>query len=141
MTEEDPDKRVDEDWKRRAREEKEKDRASLQGGAPAPEKGQGDQAPPRPGARGGRTPFMEFVNSLATEALIFLGAVAHPQTGEAVFAPEQAKHVIDVLHLLGEKTRGNLTPEEDQLLKSAVHELRLAFVEATMPAPPPPPRK
>lgn len=122
------DKRVDEDWKREAHAERAKDKEKL---APKEKEKSGD-------APGGRTPFIDFINALATEALMFLGAVAHPQTGQAVYAPEQAKHTIDILGLLEEKTRGNLTPDEERMLKGVLHEIRLAYVRASQ-APPPEP--
>jgi hypothetical protein len=56
-----------------------------------------------------------------------------------------ARSTIDVLGILAEKTRGNLSPAEDRLLQSALYEARMAFLEVTgmisMPAVPPPPAK
>ena len=112
-------KKVDEDWKRQVAQEKAKAEKKEE---------------PKPGDPTGPTPFMEFINALASEVMIYLGAVAHPQTGEAVFAPEQAKQTIDILHLLEQKTKGNLTPDEEKLLTNMVHELRLAYVESTRAA-------
>lgn len=141
---EDSIKKVDEDWKRRAQEEK---KLHLRGpvseppppASAEPRRSEPSEPGPHPPSRAGRTPFMDFLNGLATEVLIYLGAVAHPQTGQAVYAPDQAKQTIDLLHLLEAKTKGNLTLEEAQLLRTILHELRLAFVEATAPPLPPPP--
>lgn len=137
--------RIDEDWKVRARQEKEllqQQKRPAPASPPTPKKADAPagaaekKGPKRPEPRRGeRTPFMEFVNALATETLVYLGAIAHPQTGQAYFAPEQAQHTLDLLHLLEEKTQGNLTPDEEQLLKGAVHELRLAYVEMTQNPP------
>lgn len=132
-----PIQKVDEDWKRRAKEELLKVAAPATS-APA---GKPKDRKDAPRSRGGRTPFMDFMHALATEALIFLGAMAHPQTGQAVYAPEQAKQTIDILHMLEEKTKGNLTPEEEEMLRGVLHELRMVFVDATaretpVPAPP-----
>jgi hypothetical protein len=75
--------------------------------------------------------FISFVISLATTAAIHFGDVADPVTGAQ---PEPnldgAAQMIDILSLLEEKTRGNLTPEERQVLEQVLYELRLRFVEA-----------
>lgn len=120
--------RIDSDWKTRAQQEK----AQLAGQAQPARKTESKAAPGKPAAPlrpGERTPFMQFIQGLATEVLMCLGAVAHPQTGQAFFEPEQAKATIDLLHLLEEKTRGNLIREEEQFLQDVLHELRVTFVE------------
>ena len=124
-------KRVDEDWKKQAREEREKIAGEVR-----PKQ---EEAAAGGGAAAGTTDpkFLELIQALATEALMFLGAIAHPQTGQAVFAPDQAKRSIDYLHILEQKTKGNLSQEEADLLKNANHELRIAYVEASKKAPPP----
>ena len=76
--------------------------------------------------------FTAFVLSLATTAAIHLGDIPDPQTGQPYEAnPEGAKQMIDILSLLEEKTRGNLTAEERQVLEQVLYELRLRFVEVT----------
>jgi hypothetical protein len=76
--------------------------------------------------------FTAFVISLASTAAIHLGDLADPQTGEKL-APnlEGAAQMIEILMLLEEKTRGNLTAEERQVLEQILYELRMRFVEAT----------
>jgi len=75
--------------------------------------------------------FAAFVLSLAHTAAVHFGDVADPVTGDK---PDQnlaaAEQMIDILGLLEEKTRGNLTAEERQLLDQVLYELRLRFVEA-----------
>jgi len=75
--------------------------------------------------------FTSFVISLATTAAIHFGDMADPLTGQK---PEPnldgAAQMIDILSLLEEKTRGNLTAEERQVLDQVLYELRLRFVEA-----------
>jgi Domain of unknown function (DUF1844) len=75
--------------------------------------------------------FTSFVISLATTAAIHFGDVPDPATGKR---PEPdldgASQMIDILSLLEEKTRGNLTPEERQVLEQVLYELRMRFVEA-----------
>jgi hypothetical protein len=75
--------------------------------------------------------FAAFVLSLAHTAAVHFGDVPDPTTGQAAAANlPAAKQMIDILSLLEEKTRGNLTAEERQLLDQLLYELRLRFVEA-----------
>jgi hypothetical protein len=75
--------------------------------------------------------FTAFVLSLASTAAIHFGDLPDPQTNEPVEPNlEGAAQMIDILSLLEEKTRGNLTPEENQILGQVLYELRLRFVEA-----------
>jgi hypothetical protein len=76
--------------------------------------------------------FTAFVVSLATTAAIHLGDLADPQTGERLERNlEGAAQMIEILTLLDEKTRGNLTAEERQVLEQVLYELRMRFVEAS----------
>jgi len=77
--------------------------------------------------------FAPFVESQYLEALIFLGAVPHPQTGETMEDPEFARYKIDLLTMIQEKTAGNLTSEESRLMEDVLYQLRLLFVEKTNP--------
>ena len=75
--------------------------------------------------------FPAFVLSLAHTAAVHFGDTPDPSTGAT--APQDlvaAKQMIDVLALLEEKTRGNLSAEERQLIEQLLYELRLRFVEA-----------
>ncbi len=74
--------------------------------------------------------FSSMVVQQANMALMFLGKVPHPQTGEHVHEPETARVFIDQLEMLEAKTRGNLSPQEDKLLKDTLMSVRLQFVEA-----------
>lgn len=73
--------------------------------------------------------FSSFILSLATSALIHLGQEANPATGERSVELPSARQVIDLISLLEEKTKGNLTQEEDSLLRQILFTLRLKFVE------------
>ena len=75
--------------------------------------------------------FSAFVVSLATTAAVHFGDVADPSSGQKP-APnfEAAGHAIEMLALLEEKTKGNLTDEEERFLKQALYELRVRYVEA-----------
>ena len=76
--------------------------------------------------------FTSFVVSLATTAAIHFGDIPDPVTGES--SPlnlEGASQMIEILTLLDQKTRGNLTAEERQVLEQVLYELRLRFVDAS----------
>ena len=76
--------------------------------------------------------FTAFVLSLASTAAIHFGDLPDPVTG-APIAPnfEGAAQMIEILALLEQKTRGNLTAEERQVLEQVLYELRLRFVEVS----------
>ncbi len=73
--------------------------------------------------------FSAFVLGLASSALIHLGAHPDPESGQVKVDLPLARQSIDVLALLREKTRGNLTPEEDNLFGSILSDLQLRYVE------------
>ena len=76
--------------------------------------------------------FTAFVVSLASSAAIHFGDLADPNSGErAEINLEGAAQMIEILALLEEKTRGNLTIEERQVLEQVLFELRLRFVDAS----------
>jgi hypothetical protein len=72
--------------------------------------------------------FSTFVVSLSSSALIHLGVVADPMTGEQNKDLAIAKQTIDMLGMLQEKTQGNLTNEESQLMESMLYDLRMRYV-------------
>jgi hypothetical protein len=74
--------------------------------------------------------FITFVITLANAALVHLGLVRNPDTGEPNKDLSAARQTIDLIALLEEKTRGNLTPEEKQVIEETLYQLRMAFVEA-----------
>ena len=75
--------------------------------------------------------FAAFVLSLASTAAIHFGDMPDPVSGETpALNLEGAAQMIEILSLLDQKTRGNLTAEERQLLEQVLYELRLRFVEA-----------
>lgn len=72
--------------------------------------------------------FPSFIFSLSSTAFVSLGAIPDPETGKPEKNLPLAKQTIDLLGLLREKTRNNLTPEEDHLLDHLLHDLRMAYV-------------
>ena len=82
--------------------------------------------------------FINFLMSLATNAAAALGMMPHPGTGESGVDLELAKHWIDVLGMLRQKTRGNLAPQEDQMFEGILADLRMQYVSLTSGSAPPP---
>ena len=75
--------------------------------------------------------FIAFVYSLATNAAVHFGDLPDPITNQRRPPDlEAASQLIELLAMLEEKTRGNLTAEERQLLDQVIFELRMRFVEA-----------
>ena len=99
-----------------------------------------DQAPQTPAADPNRQPrapevtFLGFVMSLAQTAAIHFGDIPDPVSGQQG-APNlaAARQMIDILDLIEEKTRGNLSPEERQVLEQLLYELRMRAVETQKP--------
>jgi hypothetical protein len=73
--------------------------------------------------------FPTFILSLATSAQVHLGAIANPQTGKLETNLPLAKETIDLLEILKEKTKGNLTNDEDRLFEHLLYDLRMMYVE------------
>ncbi len=74
--------------------------------------------------------FIEFVMMQAQNAAMFLGRLPNPQTGHPEVNLEFAKLFIDQLEMISEKTRGNLTSDESEVLSGVLADLRMAFVQA-----------
>jgi hypothetical protein len=72
--------------------------------------------------------FPTFILSLNASALMHLGAIEEPETGRPSKNLPMAKQTIDILSMLEEKTRGNLTNEEENMLKNILYDLRIAYV-------------
>src|SRR5437660_6616376 len=90
--------------------------------------------------------FIEFVMMQAQNAALFLGQIPNPKTGEGEVNLELAKMFIDQLAMIQEKTRGNLTNEETTVLRNALSNLQMVYVEVSQhvargggQTPPPPP--
>lgn len=120
---------VDEDWKSQVAAEKEaasQPKASVEAeGAAA----HGDM-PPLPEAS-----FELLVSTFVTEAMVALGQFPHPGSGQMEADPEHAKFAIDMLEVIAQKTKGNLSPGEAQGLEDILHQLRMAFVAVTTQSP------
>ncbi|TVQ63789.1 MAG: DUF1844 domain-containing protein [Phycisphaerales bacterium] len=115
---------IDDDWKSQAQAEKEKLSAKERESAEKKAAQGGEEGMPK-------ADFTELVRTLAIPALMYLGQVPDPQTGQAILAPDAAKLHIDLLGVLEAKTKGNLTDEEQQLITGFLGDLRAVFVEVT----------
>jgi hypothetical protein len=73
--------------------------------------------------------FSTFILSLSTNAYIYLGILEDPLRKEKKVNLEAAIHVIDIIAMLKEKTKGNLAPNEEQLLDSILYELRMQYLK------------
>ena len=108
---------VDEDWKTQVQAEKETltDKQTRQPEAPG--------APELPPAS-----MSLLITTLATQAMAVLGQIPDPDDGSTIVQLDQAKHVIDTMAVLEEKTKGNLTTDEATLLQSVLHQMRILYI-------------
>lgn len=81
--------------------------------------------PPAPPAS-----FEILISMMFTQAMAMLGHMPDPASGETTVNKPYAKHYIDTLDMLGEKTKGNLSDDESKILSEALHALRMAYVNA-----------
>lgn len=75
--------------------------------------------------------FPTFVLSLATSAQVHLGAIPNPASGKQENDLVLAKQTIDILGILKDKTKGNLSGDEDRLFEHVLFDLRMMYVEAS----------
>jgi hypothetical protein len=122
-------KRVDESWKEQAEREK------HAAGAAAASASQQPQTPGQAAAAGREgteelpeARFDLFIQGLAMETLIAVGDVPHPATRKQTVNLPQAKYLIDLLGVLEEKTKGNLTVDEERLFKDLLYQLRMRYL-------------
>jgi hypothetical protein len=107
--------------------------AAVKKNAPAPVASKSDDeeqaiAPPADAPK--RIPaFENLVRMLGSNAAMVLGAYADPRTGQPMIDPDAARELIDMLDALREKTRGNLSPEEDTLLLDLLGKLKMTYLE------------
>ena len=74
--------------------------------------------------------FAQLISQQSNLAMLLMGKIPHPQSGEIVRDIEASRLFIDQLEMLEAKTKGNLTKAEEQILKQGLWSLRMAFVEA-----------
>ncbi len=118
--EEEPKIIVDEDWKARVEREREEARKTEE-----TKKAEGPEAEP---AREEAPSFDGLVSSLTMQAMISLGVIAPRDAKEVTVDLGTAKYLIDSLMVLRDKTKGNLTPEEEGYLAQSLADLQQAYV-------------
>ena len=124
--EEEKDKKIiiDEDWKKEAQREKEKLEAQE-------EQEQGEETE-EGGGRNGPLPkgdLAALISMLTTQALFAMGLLQIKGQEDREPDLELARYNIDMLETLAEKTKGNLNPEEDKVLKHTLNDLRMGYVQ------------
>jgi Domain of unknown function (DUF1844) len=131
MPGEEPKLIIDSDWKNQAQAEKDRlEQAAAAKKAKSPAAGiAGGGVEGETEGEEGPAGFKDLVAMFATQAMSYMGYFPDPRTGQAVVALDYAKINIDMLGILEEKTKGNLTEEESAFMQRTVGELRMAFVE------------
>jgi len=110
---------IDEDWKSQVQREKEEARKKAEE-APKPEE--------KPAPEAEEASFEGLVSGLAMQAMIALGVLAPRDAKEVMIDLRGAKYVIDLLIVLRDKTKGNLTPEEQGYLAESLADLQQTYV-------------
>ncbi len=139
---------VDNDWKAQAQREKESleaaSKAKAGAAAAAPPAAKTDAAAPTAAPGGAaaapaaaaprkalpQASFEVLVQQIVTQIMLYLGEIPHPSTGRRMRDVELAKHHVDTLGMLEQKTKNNLTEDEQKLLDSALYEMRMHYVSA-----------
>ncbi len=98
--------------------------------APEQPRGESREAHPELGGELPEINFSTFVISLSTQALMHLGEIPDPLSGKVASDLPVAKQMIDIIGVLGEKTRGNLDAGEQQLIEDVLYDLRMRYVAA-----------
>ena len=73
--------------------------------------------------------FETLLSTIVTQALFAMGAIPDPQTGQPMLHLDLARHHIDMLTVLEDKTKGNLSDDESKALSSTLYELRSRYVQ------------
>ncbi len=140
--EQDPKIIIDEDWKTQVeREREELKEIEAKEEAAAEESGVGenvaDSTPSETSAEQGPLPpasIAMLISSLATQALASLGQLPDEEGKASPLNLDYAKHFVDLLAVLEEKTKGNLEEEEEKMLTEALHQLRMMYVATAQQA-------
>jgi hypothetical protein len=144
-------KKVDDEWKEQMRRERAAAAAAREAPpqraqAPAPGAPAAAAAPesmpgarPAPQAQPGQPKasaadqqakiFMALLGSLAQQALMQLGEIPNPFTGQQELDLQGGRSTIDLLAVLQAKTKGNLSAEESQALEETIHDLKMRYIE------------
>jgi hypothetical protein len=119
---------VDNDWKAQAQAEKEKLAQQAESHGPAGAETAGTEQPGQPRELPPAS-FTTLVTSLVAQTIFALGGMEDPKTKRRYVDLDLAKHHIDTLAVLEEKTRGNLSTDEKTLLDRSIYETRMRYVQ------------
>ncbi|MEM0924607.1 MAG: DUF1844 domain-containing protein [Planctomycetota bacterium] len=108
---------IDDDWKSQVEKEKQ------QVAEPAESSGEAEREMPPAN-------LAMLISTFYSQAMMSLGVMPHPETGEKSTDLVMAKHFVDTLEMLQEKTKGNTDEEEDKMFDEVLHLLRMAYVGA-----------
>ena len=116
------DKAIDNDWKNRVSEERRK-----------AEEEEARKAAEKQESRESTVPatFMNFLSEYAMRAMVLLGMIPYPGSEDRVIDIAGARFTIDILAVIQEKTKNNLSKEEENYLRTALYELRMRFVDVS----------
>ncbi len=114
-----------EDGKLREETAEEASKAPTEASASQPHTATPVEPPPGTGAK---IDFPSYILSYYTQSLVLLGEVPNPYTNKKEEDLEAARHTVDILGMLKDKTKGNLTEDEEQLLESVLYEVRLKYM-------------
>ncbi len=129
---------IDDDWKAQAQAEKE--RLTQKTANTSTASASSKTAGPTSASSASAAPSMPqaslatLVSTLAAQALYAMGVLPDPRSGQRMQSLDLARHHIDMLGILEEKTKGNLTADEDTMLASTVYELRTRYIQAAQAA-------
>jgi hypothetical protein len=98
---------------------------------PAGEPSSKEEPPAQEGSSRPPIDFLSYIVSYYTQGMVLLGEVPNPYTNKKEEDIEAARHMIDILSMLEQKTKGNLSQEEKQLLESVIYELRMKYMAKT----------
>ncbi len=141
MSDEAPKIIVDDDWKSQAQAEKQKlaeqskAKQAAESGGNAATAATGGAASGGTASGGRQMPpasFEVLISTMATQALFALGEIPDPQTGQRMAHLDLARHHMDMLGVIEEKTKDNLSKEESDMLATTLYELRNRYVQLTM---------
>lgn len=115
--------------RRKAQQEPPQSKAPPKEEGPSAASSKGEVSQESPGSDGSEAmDFSSFLLSLATTGMVHLGEIPEPTTGQRSENVDAARQMIDILSILEEKTKGNLSAEEAHLLDSLLYELRMKFL-------------
>jgi hypothetical protein len=98
---------------------------------PPPASSEHQSSPIAPQEQAAQIDFPSYILSYYTQGLVLLGEVPNPYTNKKEEDLDGARHIVDILSMLEQKTQGNLNKQESELLGSVLYELRMKYMAKT----------